>query len=154
MAQLFPMTVFVLPFRDKSPTGWLLRDLSRPVHSGERALSPISPSCETKIQKQRPFLGGPNLAANRGPGALSAWSHLPGSGLKLRAQRTKRAAEQVETERSCCLFRLVVPSGLPGGAAGLSHCGWHKLRTPRLVSPPGRGTRAGGGEMGAGGKAA
>lgn len=59
MVQPFKMTMFVLLFIGKSPTDWLLQNLSQPPHSGECALSPISPSRETRIQKQRPFLRCP-----------------------------------------------------------------------------------------------
>lgn len=62
--------------------------------------------------------GAPNLSANHGQGALFPWSHMPGSGLKPRAQQTKRAAEQVETELLCCLFSLEVPARPAGRGRG------------------------------------
>lgn len=80
--------------------------------------------------------GAPNLLANLGQGALFPWSHMPGSGLKLRAQQTKRAAEQVETELLCCLFSLKIPARPPGRGRGLFHCSWHKSYAPRLVHWP------------------
>lgn len=66
---------------------------------------------------------------------------MPGSGLKLRAQQTKREAEQVETELLCCLFSLGSQPGLLGGAGGLFYWGWQKSYTPRLVNPPANSAR-------------
>lgn len=71
-----------------------------------------------KYRNKGPSSGALNLSANHGQGALFPWSHMPGSGLKLRAQQTKRAAEQVETELLCCLFSLAVPAQPAGRGRG------------------------------------
>lgn len=63
-----------------------------------------------EYRNKGPSSGVLNLSAHSGQGALSLGSHLLGSGLKLRAQQTKRAAEQVETELLCCLMSLAVPA--------------------------------------------